>query len=111
MDDRNRRLGAKSFSNRVRGPGQKIPVGGADLSDALRGSMVHGRALGRISFSKVCGLLSASLVGEICTISFVSSAARSGRATRDRIPMALLRRAASGRSYERTHANDYGNLR
>src|SRR5258708_6929541 len=111
MDDRNRRLGAKSFSDRIRGSRQKIPVGGADLSDAMRGSVVNGSALGRLSFSKICRFLPAPFVGEIRTISFVSSPARSNRATTGCISMALLRRVASGRSDERTHTNDYGHLR
>src|SRR6267378_2389655 len=44
---------------------KKIPAGGADLSDALRRSMVNGSALGRLSFSKICRFLPAPFVGEI----------------------------------------------
>src|SRR5258706_12229210 len=53
-------------------------------------SVVNGSALGRLSFSKICRFLPAPFVGEIRTISFVSSPARSNRATTGCISMALL---------------------
>jgi len=74
VDDRSQWLGPKAVSDRIRRPHQKVPFGGAGLSYAVRGSMVNGRALDRISISKIYGVLPASTIGQICTIYLLLSA-------------------------------------
>src|SRR5882724_2929525 len=100
MDNRDRRSGAEAFPDRLRGSHQKILPGRADLSAPLRRGVVDGRALGRLSFLQICRTVRAALTGEIRALYDFLPTGRSCRAARAGVCLALLRRAAPGRSDE-----------
>src|SRR5262249_40641078 len=100
MDHRRWRFGAKAFSDRLRRSHQEISLGGADLSSALRGSVVNGRTLDRFSVCKIHRVLRAALIGKVRALYVFLPTARSRRAERAGLSMALLRRSAPGRSDE-----------